>query len=165
MQNMLRRPLAALMLLSAVSTIGTIASPSEASERPLNASLSRAAAHPALAVASRYIGTNPTKRRTLWCAEFMNFVERKLGRRGTGSALARSFAKYGRAVSRSEARPGDIVVLSRRGGGHVGYLAEPIRGGKVVLISGNSGGGRSGRRVVSKSAYPLGRVIAIRRAH
>ncbi len=105
----------------------------------------------AVAVAKRYLGTNPTRRSRRWCAEFMNMVERKVGRRGTGSAMARSFANYGRRVSNP--RPGDIAVLSRRGGGHVGYVMS-VQGNKVKLISGNHG------RKVGIGTYPRSRVIA-----
>lgn len=105
----------------------------------------------AVSVASRYLGTNPTKRSSRWCAEFMNMMERKMGRSGTGSALAKSFASYGRRVSNP--RAGDIAVLSRKGGGHVGYVMS-VSGGKVKLISGNHG------RKVGIGTYPRSRVIA-----
>lgn len=105
----------------------------------------------AINVASRYLGTNPTKRKSLWCAEFMNMMERKMGRPGTGSAMAKSFANYGRRVSNP--RPGDIAVLSRKGGGHVGYVMS-VSGGNVKLISGNYG------RKVGIGTYPRSRVIA-----
>jgi len=105
----------------------------------------------AVAVAKRYLGTNPTRRGRRWCAEFMNLVERKLGRSGTGSAMAKSYANYGRRVS--SPRPGDIAVLSRRGGGHVGYVMS-VQGNKVKLISGNHG------RKVGIGTYSRSRVIA-----
>jgi len=105
----------------------------------------------AVAVARRYLGGNPTGRSRLWCAYFMNLVERKLGRSGTGSGMARSYASYGRRVSNP--RPGDIAVLRRRGGGHVGYVMS-VSGSKVQLISGNHG------RKVGIGSYPRSRVIA-----
>ena len=105
----------------------------------------------ALAIARSYLGGNPTGRRRLWCAYFMNLVERKAGRSGTGSGMARSYASYGRRVS--DPRPGDIAVLRRRGGGHVGYVMS-VSGNKVQLISGNHG------RKVGIGSYPRSRVIA-----
>lgn len=105
----------------------------------------------AVAVASRYLGTNPTRRSRLWCAEFMNMMERKMGRPGTGSAMARSFASYGRRVSNP--RPGDIAVLRRKGGGHVGYVMS-VSGNKVKIISGNHG------RKVGIGTYSRSRVVA-----
>jgi hypothetical protein len=35
--------------------------------------------------ARRYLGGNPTSRRSLWCARFMNMVLEHTGHRGTGS--------------------------------------------------------------------------------
>lgn len=105
----------------------------------------------AVSVASRYLGTNPTGRSRLWCAAFMNMIEKKLGRPGTGSAMARSFASYGQRVSNP--RSGDIAVLRRRGGGHVGYVMS-VSGNKVKLISGNHG------RKVGIGSYPRSRVVA-----
>ena len=105
----------------------------------------------AVSIARRYLGGNPTGRSRLWCAHFMNVVERKLGRSGTGSGMARSYASYGRRVSNP--RPGDIAVLRRRGGGHVGYVMS-VSGSKVQLISGNHG------RKVGIGSYPRSWVIA-----
>lgn len=116
----------------------------------------------ALKVARRYLGTNPTGWQRLWCAQFVGLIEKKIGRAGTGSALAKSYAKYGRPVPLSQARPGDIVVTARKGGGHVGYLVEK-KGKTVRLISGNSGGRGPGRRVVAEGDYPVSRIIAVRR--
>lgn len=105
----------------------------------------------AITVARQYLGGNPTGRSSLWCGHFMNFVERKVGRSGTGSGLAKSFASYGRRVS--SPRQGDIAVLARRGGGHVGYVLSSSNG-KVKLISGNHG------NKVGIGSYPRSRVIA-----
>jgi hypothetical protein len=53
----------------------------------------RSYAVPALvAEARKYMGTNPTDRKRLWCATFMNFILAKLGYAGTNSDAARSFA-------------------------------------------------------------------------
>ena len=105
----------------------------------------------AVSIARRYLGGNPTGHSRRWCAYFMNMVERKAGRSGTGSGMARSYASYGRRVSNP--RPGDIAVLRRRGGGHVGYVMS-ASGSKVTLISGNHG------RKVGIGTYPRSRVVA-----
>lgn len=110
----------------------------------------------AVAIAERYIGTNPTTRRSLWCANFLGMVEKKAGRRGTGSDLARSYTSYGHRVAKPKV--GDIAVLSRGKGGHVGYFVGWDKKGRAVLISGNSRGGK-----VSKGSYSASRVIAWRR--
>lgn len=113
-----------------------------------------------VAAARRYLGGNPTGRRSLWCADFITLVEREVGRRGTGSRLARSYLGYGRPVPLAEARAGDIVVLWRgrpRGrSGHVGYLTGRA-GGRVELISGNVAGR------VRMATYPAARVLGVRR--
>jgi uncharacterized protein (TIGR02594 family) len=112
----------------------------------------------AVALAERYLGTNPTKMRRLWCANFIGMIEKKAGRSGSGSNFARSYASYGKGVSRKDVRPGDIAVMARKGGGHVGYFVGWAPNGKAILISGNSRGGK-----VSKGQYAASRIFAWRR--
>lgn len=105
--------------------------------------------------AQAYMGRTAAQlglRRTLWCAAFMNKVLRKLGHRGTGSDMARSFARYGRRVSGPMV--GAIAVMSRgRRGGHVGVVAGLCHRG-VEVISGNHG------RRVGRGCYPRSRIYA-----
>jgi uncharacterized protein (TIGR02594 family) len=106
-------------------------------------------------VAERYLGSNPTGRASLWCADFVNLVERQVGRAGTGSRSAFSYLRYGHGVS--DPQPGDIVVLGRRGGGgHVGYVMSMTPAGPKV-ISGNHG------HQVAIGVYSSSRVVAYRR--
>ena len=116
-----------------------------------SASGSGAGGSNAISIARGYLGGNPTGRKRLWCAYFMNLVEKKAGRAGTGSGMARSYASYGRRVS--DPRPGDIAVMRRKGGGHVGYVLS-VSGSKVTLISGNYG------KKVGIGSYPRSRVVA-----
>ncbi len=89
-----------------------------------------------VAQARRYIGTNPTGMSALWCARFMNMVLERSGRRGTGSNMANSFARYGTRVSGPQV--GAIAVMSRgRGGGHVGIVSGIDSRGNPIIISGN----------------------------
>lgn len=92
-----------------------------------------------VAEARRYIGRgNPTGRRSLWCARFMNMVLQRSGHQGTGSDMARSFAHYGRRVSGPQI--GAIAVMSRgRRGGHVGVVSGIDAQGNPIIISGNHG--------------------------
>jgi uncharacterized protein (TIGR02594 family) len=90
-----------------------------------------------VAEARRYLGGNPTSRRSLWCARFMNMVLEHTGHRGTGSDMARSFASYGQRVSGPQI--GAIAVMGRRGGGHVGIISGVDAKGNPIVISGNSG--------------------------
>ena len=109
---------------------------------------------PALvAEARKYMGTNPTDRKKLWCATFMNLVLHKLGYAGTNSDAARSFAYYGHRVSSPQV--GAIAVLSRgRNGGHVGVVTGVDPHGNPIIISGNHG------HRVGEGVYPRSRVIA-----
>ena len=102
--------------------------------------------------ARRWLGTNPTSRRSLWCGAFMNFVLERTGHHGTGSDLARSFASAGQRVSGPQI--GAIAVMARRGGGHVGVVSGGDGNGNPIIISGNHG------RKVAESVYARGRVYA-----
>lgn len=108
-----------------------------------------------VARAERYLGSNPTRQRSLWCSDFMNLVASGAG---TGSRLAKSWANWGRP---SGGKPGDVVVLSRRGGYHVGVVKSFDNAGNPIVISGNAGG-RRGNRVVAISTYSAGRVVSYR---
>ena len=103
--------------------------------------------------ARKYIGTNPTDRKRLWCATFMNLVLAKTGYAGTNSDAARSFAQYGHRIS--EPKVGAIAVLTRgKNGGHVGVVSGIDANGNPIIISGNHG------RTVGEAIYPRSRVIA-----
>jgi uncharacterized protein (TIGR02594 family) len=106
-----------------------------------------------VAEARRWIGTNPTGRRSLWCARFMNQVLKHTGHDGTGSDLARSFARYGHRIPGP--RVGAIAVMSRgRRGGHVGVVSGVDANGNPIIISGNHS------RRVAEAVYPRGRIYA-----
>jgi uncharacterized protein (TIGR02594 family) len=105
-----------------------------------------------VAEARRYLGGNPTSRRSLWCARFMNMVLERTGHRGTGSDLARSFASYGQRVSGPQV--GAIAVMGRRGGGHVGVVSGVDAQGNPIVISGNSS------RRVREASVSRGRIYA-----
>jgi uncharacterized protein (TIGR02594 family) len=88
--------------------------------------------------ARRYIGGNPTGRGSLWCARFMNMVLQHSGYKGTGSDMAKSFARYGQRISGPQV--GAIAVMGRgRGGGHVGIITGIDASGNPIMISGNNG--------------------------
>ena len=118
---------------------------------------STAAAAPAsssslVAEARRYIGTNPTNRRSLWCGAFMDMVLKRTGHRGGGN-LARGYASYGTRVSGPQI--GALAVMSRgRGGGHVGVVSGIDANGNVIVVSGNH------NNTVAESVYPRGRIFA-----
>lgn len=98
---------------------------------------------------------------TAWCAAFVGAVLASLGLPHTGKLNARSYQTYGGSVKPQDARPGDIVVLWRGSPtswqGHVGFFVR-YDGDKVVMRGGNQG------NKVSDAPYPVGQIIAIRRA-
>ena len=109
-----------------------------------------------------YLGTvdMPSDDEIPWCAAFINWIVKSIGLDGTGSALARSFLKWG---SETESPlPGDIVVISRGDSpylGHVGLYLDSNQG--VVLIGGGNQfdrvgvNGYSRSRVLSFRTHPL----------
>jgi uncharacterized protein (TIGR02594 family) len=103
-----------------------------------------------VAVARRYSGTNPTGRAHDWCAAFANLVLQRTGHRGSGSALARSFAHYGRPAPGPV--PGAIVVFPH----HVGFVVRAEGGGRIRVVSGNHG------HRVGEGVYSTRRAIAYR---
>jgi len=88
----------------------------------------------------------------LWCADFMNFVLKRTGGKGTGSRAARSFLKYGKVLDGP--RVGAIAILYRGpNNGHVGVVRGTDGKGNPILISGNHG------PTVMQSTYPKERVL------
>jgi uncharacterized protein (TIGR02594 family) len=101
--------------------------------------------------ARKYLGTNPTGRRSLWCGAFMDMVLKHTGHAGGGN-LASAYAHYGTRVSGPEV--GAIAVMGRRGGGHVGVVSGIDPNGNPIIVSGNH------NRTVAESVYPRGRIAA-----
>jgi|SRR5579885_3158539 uncharacterized protein (TIGR02594 family) len=127
--------------------IGFMAACAPALSEPLRAAPSL------VSEARKYMGTNPTGRKKLWCAAFMNLVLAKAGYDGTHSDAARSFAYYGRRIPGPQV--GAIAVLTRgKRGGHVGVVAGIDRNGNPIIISGNH------NHRVGEGVYPRDRVIA-----
>ena len=103
-----------------------------------------------VALAERYRGTNPTGHSRAWCAVFANMVLARTGHSGTGSAAARSFARYGRAASGPA--PGVIAVWPH----HVGFVVGAVAPGRIRVISGNH------NHRVAESTYSTRSVMAFR---
>lgn len=101
--------------------------------------------------ARKYLGTNPTGRRSLWCGAFMDMVLKRTGHAGGGN-LAKSYASYGQRVSGPQV--GAIAVMGRRGGGHVGVVSGIDPNGNPIIVSGNH------NHTVAESVYPAGRIQA-----
>lgn len=89
----------------------------------------------------------------LWCADFMNFVLRRAGTKGTQSRAARSFLQYGKILDGP--RVGAIAVFYRGpNNGHVGVVRGTDGEGNPIVVSGNHG------PTVTQSTYPKARVLA-----
>jgi uncharacterized protein (TIGR02594 family) len=90
----------------------------------------------------------------LWCADFMNFILRKSGARGTASRAARSFLQYGKRLDGP--RVGAIAIMFRAGpnNGHVGVVRGTDGQGNPIIVSGNHG------HTVREATYPRERVMA-----
>jgi len=90
----------------------------------------------------------------LWCADFMNFVLRSAGAKGTHSRAARSFLDFGKKLDGP--RIGAIAILYRKGAnnGHVGVVRGTDGEGNPIVVSGNHG------PTVKESIYPKAKVIA-----
>jgi uncharacterized protein (TIGR02594 family) len=104
-----------------------------------------------VAEARKYIGTNPTGRRSLWCGAFMDMVLKRTGHQGGGN-LASAYARYGTRVSGPQV--GAIAVMGRHGGGHVGVVSGIDANGNPIIVSGNH------NHTVAESVYPRSRISA-----
>ncbi len=104
-----------------------------------------------VAEARKYIGTNPTGRRSLWCGAFMDLVLRHTGHRGGGN-LALGYEHYGTRVSGPQV--GAIAVMGRHGGGHVGVVSGVDPSGNPIIVSGNH------NNTVAEAVYPRSRIAA-----
>jgi uncharacterized protein (TIGR02594 family) len=111
-----------------------------------------AASSSLVAEARRYLGTNPTNRKSLWCGAFMDMVLQKTGHKPGGN-LASSYASYGRRVAGPQV--GALAVMTRgKRGGHVGVVSGVTPEGNVIVVSGNH------NNTVAESVYPRSRIYA-----
>jgi len=91
-----------------------------------------------------------------WCSSFVNFIAQKCGDKGTNSAAARSWEKWGKKLSKPV--PGCIVVFSRGSNpafGHVAFYLYESNNNIYVL-----GGNQSNK--VCIAPYAKSRLICYR---
>ena len=95
---------------------------------------------------------------TAWCAAFLNWCLLQAGKPTTGSLLARSFLKYGKATKRPVY--GDIVVLWRekKDGiyGHCGLFIREVDN-VIYMIGGNQ------NNSVNVAGYPKEMLLGYRK--
>lgn len=97
------------------------------------------------------IGVDPA--RIPWCGFFVGWAVKQAGRTPPPShGWAPNWARYGTAVSLSDARPGDIIVQR----GHVGVF-HSWRNGRVCMAGGNQS------NAVTVSCVSPRSVVAVRR--
>lgn len=92
------------------------------------------------AKASEALGRNPAFRddETPWCGGFVGYVMAQSGLGHHVPSLypsARSWAKAGTALSKPAY--GCVVVFSRNGGGHVGFVVGRDKFGNLMVLGGN----------------------------
>jgi uncharacterized protein (TIGR02594 family) len=113
--------------------------------------------NPQILAMLRLDGNWPEHDEVPWCSAFVNYIAWLLRLPRSKSLAARSWLDVGKPVKLSEAICGsDVVILSRDGGGHVGFYAEQSSE-TVSLLGGNQGD------KVSIAAFPLVRVLGVRR--
>lgn len=74
-----------------------------------------------------------------WCSSFVNWVCKQVGVKGTESAMARSWLKWGNITQNPQR--GDVVVISRGNNGvsgHVG-LVDKVDDKFIWILGGNQG--------------------------
>lgn len=102
---------------------------------------------------------------TPWCASFVGWVLEKCGLKGSGSAAAISYAKYGTPLDKNKPIPyGAIMVIKFGKGNHVAFCAAD-QGSKVTMLGGNQsskkGGNQRNGGEVTKSTIPKSNVYAV----
>jgi uncharacterized protein (TIGR02594 family) len=101
--------------------------------------------------ARQYLGKNAQQLRlpnSLWCADFMNKLVGGSDRRAISYLHRGSPASYGCTNC--------VAVTKRKGGAHVGIVADYDKKGNPILISGNHG------HKVGFGVYPKRNIIAFR---
>lgn len=91
---------------------------------------------------------------TPWCAAFVGAMLEGVGVQSTRFESARSYATWG--VSLTRPVYGAIVVMERKGGGHVGFCAGTDGAQNIAVLGGNQ------NNEVNISTFPMSRITAWR---
>lgn len=89
-----------------------------------------------------------------WCAAFVGGVLEASGIRSTRSGAARSYLDWG--LKLTNPIYGCVVVFSRNGGGHVGFVLGQDAAGNLLVLGGNQGD------EVNVRSFPRTRVVGYR---
>jgi flagellar protein FlgJ len=97
---------------------------------------------------------------TPYCAAFVNWCLGRTGYKGNGSALAASFAKWGRSTRDNKPALGAVALIKFPGGGnHVTFVAGISPNGRLIATL---GGNQGADHEVSHSRCPKTMVVAYR---
>lgn len=91
---------------------------------------------------------------TPWCAAFVGAQLEAVGIESSRFESARSYEKWG--VELHHPAVGCVVVFSRAGGGHVGFVVGRDLAGRLMVLGGNQGD------AVSIAPFDRARVVAFR---
>ena len=91
---------------------------------------------------------------TPWCAAVVGSMLERSGIQSTRFESAKSYLSWGEQLDRPVY--GCVVVLSRDGGGHVGFVVGKDKAGNLLVLGGNQGD------AVNVKAFPLSRVTGYR---
>lgn len=91
---------------------------------------------------------------TPWCAAFVGAMLEKVGIVSSRFESARSYLEWG--VKLNKPCYGCVVVFSRDGGGHVGFVVGKTESGDLMVLGGNQGD------AVNVRAFPVSRVTGYR---
>lgn len=99
-------------------------------------------------VLASYLGADVRGRSNAWCSRFVNAALAEAGGKGTGSAVANSFQKWGSAINPPDAKRNDVLLQTHglgynQPGGHVGLATGEtrMRNGRlqIKMLAGNDG--------------------------
>jgi uncharacterized protein (TIGR02594 family) len=91
---------------------------------------------------------------TPWCAAFVGAMLERAGIKSTRFESAKSYLNWG--VQIREPAYGCVVVFSRDGGGHVGFVVGQQQNGNLMVLGGNQSD------AINIRAFPLDRVTGYR---
>lgn len=91
---------------------------------------------------------------TPWCAAFVGSMLERSGVQSTRFESARSYESWGQPLKQPV--PGCVVVFSREGGGHVGFVVGQDKDGNLQVLGGNQ------KDMVRVATFPRIRATAYR---
>lgn len=111
-------------------------------------------------------GSNRWGGETPWCASFVGWCFYKSKMKGSGSAMARSYLKWGKELPINNSIPyGAVIVIKGDRGASSGHVcfATGVSNGRVQVVGGNqSAKSKQNGGEVTRSSFPLTQVIGVR---